>query len=157
VLYYIILATTITWQFKFLSQLYSHGFPEHTDSISIDIILVSILDELMLSGHWQTSKQKILVNMYNYTNICIYVHTYVCLYATEFTNSDNRVVRIEIHFIASRNIQNSVVTIWHFSMSYVMNVYVMIWTYVMTWNSTSPKTKKHKILKNNGNFRCPIP
>jgi len=55
----LILATTITWQFKFLSQPYSQGLPEHIDSISIVIVLlapVSILDELMLSGHWQISK-----------------------------------------------------------------------------------------------------
>ena len=44
-----------------LSQLCSHGFPEQTESMSRDIVLlapVGTVVELMLSGHWQTSNRK---------------------------------------------------------------------------------------------------
>ena len=43
---------------KLLLLLYSHGFPEHTETKSMDSVLlapVDAVDILILSGHWQTS------------------------------------------------------------------------------------------------------
>ena len=43
---------------KLLPLLYSHGFPEHTDSTSMDSVPlapVDTFDNLILSGHWQMS------------------------------------------------------------------------------------------------------
>lgn len=48
-----------------LSKLYSHGFPEHTDTTVIDSELltpVNTIDDLTLSGHWQTSKVSIEIS-----------------------------------------------------------------------------------------------
>ena len=43
---------------KLLLLLYSHGFPEHTETKSMDSVPlapVDAVDKLILSGHWQMS------------------------------------------------------------------------------------------------------
>ena len=43
---------------KLLPLLNSHGFPEHTETTSMDSVPlapVDAVDKLILSGHWQTS------------------------------------------------------------------------------------------------------
>ena len=47
---------------RLLSQLYPHGFQEHTENISTGnepLIPVERGDELTLSGHWQASEIKL--------------------------------------------------------------------------------------------------
>ena len=54
----VIIITGVTCELKLLSLLYSHGFPEHTETTSMDSVPlapVGAVDKLILSGHWQTS------------------------------------------------------------------------------------------------------
>ena len=47
---------------KLLSKLYSHGFPEHTETTVMDselLMLVDTVDNVTLAGHWQTSGVRI--------------------------------------------------------------------------------------------------
>jgi len=46
-------------------------------------------------------------------------------------------LEVSTYLPAKNAVVISAAMIWHFSTSYVMNVYVTIWTYVIPWNSTS--------------------
>ena len=54
----IVTTKSCTLQLELLLQLTLQGLPEHTDKISIDLVLLApmgIVDEIIVLGHWQTS------------------------------------------------------------------------------------------------------